>query len=666
MIFYKGKYKLGLFVFFVTKIIIFERYVTTTKIVGLYNMNTITMKKIIFLLSLSFFIWSCGIQKNTKGQPFFTEVHIDLVNVENDRVEVKIDPQAFNQNIVSYNIPQTVPGTYSVDNYGRLLSGFKAYDYKGNLLPVKPIGMNSYEIQNAQQLDYITYVVDDTYDAEDELGVFSPSGTNIADNENFVLNLHGFVGYFTDLKETPYTISILRDAHLNGGTSLKKLSSQAVGEMQMKDIYQASRYFEVMDNPIMYTDVSAAEFNLEGGMQVRLYVYSPNKKYDAQDLRPNLEKILRAQKNFLGEIDNTGEYVILLYLSDLEKTDAQGFGALEHHTSTMVVMPEAMPLDFLNKSMTDVVAHEFFHIITPLNIHSKEVHFFDYAKPKMSQHLWMYEGVTEYFANLFQIDQKLIDESAFYERIAEKIEAATNYDDEIAFTHMSRHILEEPHASNYYNVYLKGALIGMSLDIRLRELSDGKMGVLDLMKALSAKYGKDKPFEDEKLFQVITELTYPEIGGFLNTYVAGNTPIPYKKFLAKVGVEQSVDTIKTDFFLNQADPFIDAKPDSKEIFVREGIALNSFLKNAGLQGGDIIKSINRQNYNLDNIMNLILTSRNWKEGDKIEMLVERDGALLNLKTKVITPVLFKKELKNMDLPLEDPRVELRNAWLYGQ
>ncbi|TXK74309.1 peptidase M61 [Mesonia sp. HuA40] len=624
------------------------------------------MKNIIFLLSLSFFIWSCGVQKNTKDQPFFTEVHIDLVNVENDRVEVKIDPQAFNQNSVSYHIPQTVPGTYSVDNYGRLLSGFKAYDYKGNLLPVKPIGMNSYEIQNARQLDYIAYTVDDTYDAEDELGVFSPSGTNIADDENFVLNLHGFVGYFTDLKETPYTISILRDAHLNGGTSLKKLSSQVVGEMQMKDIYQASRYFEVMDNPIMYTDVSAAEFNLEGGMQVRLYVYSPNKKYDAQDLRPNLEKILKAQKNFLGEIDNTGEYVILLYLSDLEKTVAQGFGALEHHTSTMVVMPEAIPLDFLNKSMTDVVAHEFFHIITPLNIHSKEVHYFDYAKPKMSQHLWMYEGVTEYFANLFQIDQKLINEPTFYQRIADKIDAAANYDDQVAFTHMSKHILEEPHASNYYNVYLKGALIGMSLDIRLRELSDGKMGVLHLMKSLSDKYGKNKPFDDDNLFQVITELTYPEIGDFLTTYVAGNTAIPYKKFLAKVGVEQSVDTIKTDFFLNQADPFIDAKPDSKEIFVREGIALNSFLKNAGLQGGDIIKSINRQNFNLDNIMNLILTSRNWKEGDKIEMQVERDGALLNLKTKVITPVLIKKELKNMDLPLEDPRVELRNAWLYGQ
>jgi predicted metalloprotease with PDZ domain len=52
--------------------------------------------------------------------------------------------------------------------------------------------------------------------------------------------------------------------------------------------------------------------------------------------------------------------------------------------------------------MMDVVSHEFFHIVTPLSIHSKEIHIL-IIMTKMSEHLWMYEGVTEYFANLFQI-----------------------------------------------------------------------------------------------------------------------------------------------------------------------------------------------------------------------------------------------------------------------
>ena len=39
----------------------------------------------------------------------------------------------------------------------------------------------------------------------------------------------------------------------------------------------------------------------------------------------------------------------------------------------------------------------------------------------MSEHLWMYEGVTEYFANLFQVNQGLVDEYEFYTRVLGKI-----------------------------------------------------------------------------------------------------------------------------------------------------------------------------------------------------------------------------------------------------
>jgi predicted metalloprotease with PDZ domain len=78
------------------------------------------------------------------------------------------------------------------------------------------------------------------------------------------------------------------------------------------------------------------------------------------------------------------------------KKRRKGFGALEP-TATTVVLPEL--IKELVKSMMDVVSHEFFHIVTPLSIHSKEIQYFDY-NTKMSEHLWMYEGVTEYFANL--------------------------------------------------------------------------------------------------------------------------------------------------------------------------------------------------------------------------------------------------------------------------
>ncbi len=224
----------------------------------------------------------------------------------------------------------------------------------------------------------------------------------------------------------------------------------------------------------------------------------------------------------------------------MKKSDAQGFGALEHPTATTVVMPEILPKDQLVRRLKDVVSHEFFHIVTPLTVHSKEIQFFDYNTPKMSEHLWMYEGVTEYFANLFQINQGLITEDEFYTRMAKKIDSASKMNDTMPFTEMSANVLVKPYKDQYLNVYEKGALIAMCLDIQIRESSNGQRGILDLMQKLSAEYGKKKPFDDNELFAKITELTYPEVGQFLSTYVSGSTPIPYDKYFAKVGVKKQL------------------------------------------------------------------------------------------------------------------------------
>jgi predicted metalloprotease with PDZ domain len=90
-------------------------------------------------------------------------------------------------------------------------------------------------------------------------------------------------------------------------------------------------------------------------------------------------------------------------------------------------------------------------------------------------------------------------------------------------------------------VYEKGALIGMCIDIIIRDNSNGKRGLLDLMQQLSQEYGVNKPFNDEELFAKITALTYPEVGDFLQTYVAGPTPIPYEEYLGRVGITKSTE-----------------------------------------------------------------------------------------------------------------------------
>jgi predicted metalloprotease with PDZ domain len=620
------------------------------------------MKKIIVTLALAAVFIGCKTASSTSNTLVKQEigVSINLTDIKEDKVLVTVTAPKFNTDEVTYSIPKTVPGTYSEDNYGRFIEDLKAFDSKGTLLPVKKTDDNTWSISNAKTLKTITYLVNDTFDTEKGTGfgnddIFSPAGTNIDAGVNFMINTHGFVGYFQDKLDIPYKVTVAHPASLWGATSMTDEDAS-----NTSDVFTTSHYAVLVENPIMYSKPDYTSFDVNG-MEIQIAVYSPTGKYTAESITPEMKTIMTAQKNFLGKINSTKKYTVLLYLSTMKPDDAHGFGALEHPTVTTVVLPEMIPKDELIKSMKDVVSHEFFHIVTPLTIHSKEIQYFDYNAPKMSEHLWMYEGVTEYFANLFQINQGLIDEPEFYTRIAEKVEHAKTMNDTMSFTKMSTNVLKQPYKDQYLNVYEKGALIGMCIDIIIREKSNGQRGILDLMHKLSNEYGITKPFNDNELFAKITQLTYPEVGAFLDTYVAGTTPIPYDFYLSKIGVTKAVEKVPGTIFLKDQVPYITITPGTKEIMVIPEIELNPFFKALDLRGGDYILSINEKPYSLINIYDMITESQSWKENTPITVKVKRNGKELTLKGVVKLPYEEKNTFKASD----NSKQALRNAWLKG-
>lgn len=614
-------------------------------------------------LALTMSVNIVSAQKKSKE----VKVNIDLNQVKDDKVMVTVIPPSFSSDKVVFHFPKTVPGTYSEDNYGKFIEDLKAFDKNGRLLTSSKSGDNSWTITNAKSLARLTYWVNDTYDSESGRGygtskkedIFSPSGTNILEAKNFMINNHGFIGFFEDktvLTEIPYNLTIKHPAGLFGATSLIDTDKS-----DTVDNFKAERYFDLTDNPIMYSKPDYEKFTVDG-MEILFSVYSPKGEHSAKSLLPEMEKTMRAQKAFMGSINTNKRYTILLYLSEIGKNDAKGYGALEHHTSTVVVFPEMMGHDALAEQMKDVVSHEFFHTVTPLAIHSKEIQYFDYTNPKMSKHLWMYEGITEYFANLFQVNQGLIDDLEFYERMHEKIFNASKLNDTMPFTEMSANVLVEPYKEQYLNVYEKGALIGMCIDIIIREKSNGERGVLDLMKKLSKEYGEDKSFNDEELFAKVTELTYPEVGEFLNTYVAGKTPIPYDDYFAKMGVANTKISVPENPFLkDMTTPYVTVDPTTKEIWIVSGIEMNDFMKTLGIKGNDIILAINDKPYNLDNVYDMIMESQKWQTNDDIAVKIKRGGVEQTLKGKV---KLTMTEIEGYQLT--DPSKEkLNQAWLKG-
>ena len=581
------------------------------------------------------------------------QVVLDLEKVTNDQVTVTVQMPATKASTLIYSVPKIIPGTYSEDDYGKYIEQFKAFDAKGIELVVSKINDNSWLINNANKAKTITYKVNDTYDIEDTHEIFSPAGSNIDTGKNFMINTHAFVGYFDGFADNPYEMSILHPANLWGATALQDMDAS-----KTKDVFITSRYATLVENPIMYSKPDYTTFNVQG-MEILIAVYSPNGIITAESITPEMKKMITAQKNFLGEFDATKKYAILLYLTDSSKSDAEGYGALEHPTSTTVVMPESMPKEQLQEQLKDVVSHEFFHIVTPLSIHSKEIQNFDYNNPKMSEHLWMYEGVTEYFANLFQVNQGLISEEDFFKRMAGKIANASTMNDMLPFTKMSSNVLVNPYKDQYLNVYEKGALIAMCLDIKIREKSNGNRGILDLMKQLSAEYGTKKAFNDNELFAKITALTYPEIGTFLTKYVSGPTPIPYNDYFAKMGVTKAMVSIEGNLFIKEQAPLITINPNNKEISFIPNAPLHPFLKTTGIEDGDVLVAVNEKAYNLDNINELIMWSTSLQENEPLTFTVRRNGIEKKLAGNAVLP---KEIIAGFQFTNQD-KATLKDAWL---
>jgi predicted metalloprotease with PDZ domain len=583
------------------------------------------------------------------------QVQLDLNKITNDQVTVSVKVPSTAASSLVYSFPKIIPGTYSEDDYGKYIEEFKAFDAKGNLLTTTKIDDNSWKISDAPKAKTITYQVNDTYDIEDTHEIFSPAGSNIEEGKNFMINTHAFVGYFTGFDQIPYELTVLHPENLWGATAMTDLDAS-----KTKDIFNTDRYATLVEHPIMYAKPDYTTFTVHG-MEILIAVYSPSGRVTAESITPEMKKMITAQKNFLGNFDSTKKYAVLLYLSDNTKQDANGFGALEHPTSTTVVMPELLPKAELQEQLKDVVSHEFFHIVTPLNIHSKEIQNFDFNAPKMSEHLWMYEGVTEYFANLFQINQGLITEEEFYKRMAGKIANASTMNDMLPFTKMSANVLVKPYKDQYLNVYEKGALIAMCLDIEIREKSKGERGILDLMKKLSAAFGTKKAFDDSELFGKITALTYPEIGTFLEKYVSGPTPILYSDYFAKMGVTKTMVSSEGNLFIKEQAPLITVDPTTKDIRFIPNAPMQPFLKELGLQGGDILVAINDVKYNLDNINDLIMWSTSLQENDATTFTIKRDGVEKKFTGKAVLPTELIPGYQFTD----KDKSALKEAWLKG-
>ncbi|MER0440444.1 peptidase M61 [Emticicia sp. W12TSBA100-4] len=621
------------------------------------------MQKALMVLTFGLLMASCtknavvNSSQSSNGSTY--QYSVDLTKVENDKLEVTLISPKITTDEITFRLPKTVPGTYSTDDYGRYLSDFKAFDSKGNHLITNKLDVNSYTIKDAKKLHKISYKIDDTWDSPEIKGtkIFEPTGSDIVAGKEFSINTHCFFGYFDGMKQVPYQVTFTKPSGFYGATSMVAKSSTAT-----TDVFEMNNYMDLVDAPILYTQPDTTVLKI-GGADILVSVFSPNKKATSKEIAANVNTLLEAQKEYLGGKLPIKKYAFLIVLSD--NPNLTSYGALEHSYSSFYYLPEATS-EALSQTVKDVASHEFFHIVTPLNIHSEEIGNFDYNDPKMSKHLWMYEGLTEYAAGHMQAKYNLITLPKYLDMLRQKISTMKSMKDNLPFTEMSANVLDK-YKNQYMNVYNKGALIGVCLDIKLRQLSGGKYGTQNLMQDLSKTYGKEQSFKDDELFDKITALTYPEIRQFFATYVEGKDPLPLAEILQSVGIDYLPEaTVKQASLGGISIGFNQA---TNRLKVSSIDKVNDFGKQMGYKANDELVSVNGEAMEMMKIQSIMSEfGTKTKEGDTVTVEVARKNAegkeeIIKLSAPAI---LVETKQKNVLRLTENPTAEqlkLRNAWL---
>ena len=598
---------------------------------------------------------------------------VDLTAAKNDQLLVELDvpDMAKAPKTLKFFIPKIVPGTYAIYNYGKFVEDFKAFDAKGKELKVSHTDPNTWEIKKSKKLAKISYHVNDSWDADAEMQKplpFEPAGSNIETDKNFVINTHCFFGYFEGMTKRPYTVKFKRPTDFLGATSLQRKTSD-----KESDTFVAANYNDLADGPIMYNKADTAMVKI-GNADVLISVYSPTGKVKAAFVKDQIKPTLNAQMQYLGGKLPVDRYAFIIYLTD-GITATGSYGALEHSYSSFYVLPEMEP-ERIAQTVRDVAAHEFFHIVTPLNIHSEEIQDFDFINPKMSQHLWLYEGTTEYKASHVQVMYgmmalpKYID--VLNEKIIESLSAKDRetgklrYDDALSFTEMSKDVLVK-HKDQYNNVYAKGTLIGLCLDILLNKNSNGKYNLNKLMDDLAKEYGKTKAFKDEDLFSKIYEVSkQPDLKDFFQKYVIGTTPLPLESTLRQVGIEYSRSKMVKDLSSGGLERVFDLDRTAGIFFIKTTEPLDDFGKSIGFKEKDVVKKWDGKDLNLETINDVLGGFFGGMiEGLPFTVDIERDGKPMQLKATVQKANVMKDYILELTPNPTPAQLELRKYWLGG-
>jgi predicted metalloprotease with PDZ domain len=339
----------------------------------------------------------------------------------------------------------------------------------------------------------------------------------------------------------------------------------------------ASNYDELVDAPIEIGKFE--EFDLSG-VSPRITVVVHGDNWQRKKIDEQLSRICQYQIKLM-EGAPFERYTFLLHIG---KAASGGGGGMEHANSTAIYTPA-------DEFLASVGAHEFFHLWNVKRIRPASLEPVDYTKEQYTRALWFAEGVTNTFASYTLARTGIWGKQQFYADLSEQItelEARSangwqSAEESSLDAWLEKYsIYNQPDMSVSY--YTKGQILGVLLDILIRDRSDNKKSLDDVMRELNVNFARQAKFyRDSWDVQAIAEkVAGGSFGEFFQQYVAGAIALPYENILNLAGL-----TLHKTPHKRATLGFVASRDTGAGLVVRS-VEAESFAAKAGLHAGDVI------------------------------------------------------------------------------
>jgi len=465
---------------------------------------------------------------------------------------------------------------YQVRNFAANIQDVRAQDASGADASVRNSQTSQWEITAPAGCVVVSYDI--------HLSSPGPFGSTLSPQHAF-FNWAMVLMYSPALRSQPVSIRLLdapttwelRDLHVLGSAPPGKVDS-TVGI--------AKDYDELVDSPAEVGTFQQSSFQQDGATY-HVVVDGTPADFDMSKVDELLGRITHAAVDWM--LDRPyDEYTFLYHFPH-----GPAGGGMEHAYGTAIDLNAEQLHDNLTP-LAGVSAHEFFHLWNVKRIRPQSLEPIDYQHEMDTRALWFSEGVTSTVGDMLLARAGIIGEREYLQRVSDEITELQRRpahgwqsveDSSLDAWFEGLPAYRSPERSiSYYN---KGELIGILLDLRIRQLTNGTKSLRDLFQWMNGHYAKQhRYFPDSAGVQEAAEVvTGQSFTSFFHDYVAGVKDLPYDDFLRFAGVHVVLTSeVATSGFITTAN--LGAQPEVLRVDP------NSEAQRLGILVGDRVIAVN--------------------------------------------------------------------------